>query len=207
MQYHKLTSGNLVIEFHNNWLGEETVIVNGQIVSKKSSIWGTHHHFILVEDGEEARYILTTKVINGFQVALDLRRNGRLLHENVAVAYGTMPKKPQNDAKKRGLAKLQQYYLEEALEELERALDLEPDDPEIYFHMACAYSVLENARAGFDCLKEAVARGLHDREMILDHDMLAYLRLRPAFEGFLDSGFTEYEAGLLGDKTGQEDIS
>lgn len=201
MQYHKLTAGNHVIEFHNNWLGEETVIVNGQIVSKKSSIWGTHHHFTLVEDGEEARYILTTKVIHGFQVALDLRRNGRLLHENVPVAYGSMPKKPQNDAKKRGLAKLQQYYLEEALEELERALDLEPDDPEIYFHMACAYSVLENARAGFDCLKESVARGLHDREMILDHDMLAYLRLRPAFEGFLDSGFTEYEEGQL-DETG-----
>jgi len=199
MQYHKLTSGNLVIEFHNNWLGEETVIVNGQIVSKKSSILGTHHHFSVMEDGEEARYILTTKLFNGFQVALDLRRNGRLLQENVLVAYGSMPAKPHNEAKKRGLNKLQQYYLEEALAEFERALDLEADDPEIFFHMACAYSVMENAHAGFACLKEAVAKGLHDREMILDHDMLAYLRLRPAFEGFLDSGFTEYDEGLLGE--------
>lgn len=197
MQYHKLTSGNLIIEFHNNWLGEETVIVNGQIVSKKSSVWGTNHDFTVTEDGEEAHYILTSKVLNGFQVALDLRRNGRLLRENVAVAYGSKPKKPKNEAKQQGLAKLQQYHLEEALTDLESALNFEPDDPEIFFHMACAHSVLENTRAGFDCLREAVAKGLQDREMILNHDMLAFLRLHPAFEGFLDSGFTAYDEELL----------
>ncbi len=31
----KINIGETVFEFHNNWLGEETVIVDGQIVSKK----------------------------------------------------------------------------------------------------------------------------------------------------------------------------
>ncbi len=193
MQYQKLTSGNTIIEFHNNWTGEETVIVNGQIVSKKSSVWGTNHYFTILEEGEPANYILTSKINNGMQVALDLSRNGQLLQEDVPVKYGSMPKKPVNKAKQRGLAELKEYDLETALSEFEEALKQAPQDPEIYFHMACAHSVSENTREGFYCLKKAVALGLADTEMILEHDMLAFLRLHPAFEGFLDSGFTEYE--------------
>ena len=193
MQYQKLTSGNIVIEFHNNWLGEETVIVNGQIVSKKSSFWGTNHHFNVMENGHAARYILTTKVSNNMQVLLDLRRNGEIIQENVPVQFGSMPGKPQNKAKKQGLSKLKEYEVAEALIEFEKSLDLAPNDPEIYFHMACAYSNLEKTREGFECLKKAVENGLQDNEMILNHDMLAFLRMHDAFENFLNSGFSVYE--------------
>lgn len=193
MQYQKLTTGNIVIEFHNNWLGEETVIVNGQIVSKESSIWGTHHHFTVMEDGHAIRYILTTKVNSNLQVLLDLRRNGKIVQENVPVQFGSFPKKPQNKAKKQGLLKLKEYEVKEALAELDKALDLEPKDPEIYFHMACAYSNLEKTKEGFESLKKAVENGLQDNEMILNHDMLAYLRMHEAFEGFLNSGFTKFD--------------
>lgn len=193
MQYQKLTTGNIVIEFHNNWLGQETVIVNGQIVSKESSIWGTNHHFTIMENGHAVRYILTTKVNSNMQVLLDLRRNREIVQENVPVQFGSFPKKPQNKAKKQGLLKLKEFEVKKALAEFEKALDLEPKDPEIYFHMACAYSNLEKTKEGFESLKKAVENGLQDNEMILNHDMLAYLRMHEAFESFLNSGFTEYE--------------
>ncbi len=44
MYYKKIKTEKNIIEFHNNWLGVETVIVNGQIVSKKTSLLGAHHH-------------------------------------------------------------------------------------------------------------------------------------------------------------------
>lgn len=197
MQYQKLESGDTVIEFHNNWQGEETVIVNGRIVSKKSSVWGTNHYFSVVEDGREANYILTSKVNNQLQVVLDLSRNGVLIQDDVPVAYGSMPGKPKNKAKEEGLAKLQEYDLEEALLDFEQALKVDPKDPEIYFHMACAYSVMERPAEGFEALKKAIKLQLPDTEAILNHDMLAYLRMRDAFEGFLNSGFTEYDRKLL----------
>ncbi len=197
MQYQKLLVGDTIIEFHNNWLGEETVIVNGHLVSKKSSIWGTDHHFTLVEQGHHARYILTTKMNAGMQVLLDLRRNGELIQEDVIVKYGSRPMKPKNKAKKMGMAKLKEYELNEAIEEFKKALDFDVNDPDIYFHMACAYSILESPKDGFECIKTAVAKGLQDKEMILNHDMLAFLRIQDAFEDFLASGFINYDKNLL----------
>ncbi len=197
MQYHKLTQGDTNIEFHNNWLGEETVIVNGQIVSKKYSVWGTNHYFNVMEEGSHARYILTTRIDQNMQVVFDLSRNGELLHESVPVKYGSRPASPHLKAKKDGLNKLKAYDLEEALESFKEALKDNPKDPEVYFHMACAYSVLEKTKKGFEALKNAVSNSLQDQEEILNHDMLAYLRMHEAFEGFLNSGFQEYDESLM----------
>ncbi len=197
MQYHKFTQGDTTIEFHNNWLGEETVIVNGQIVSKKYSVWGTNHYFNVMEDGRHARYILTTGIDQGMQVVIDLSRNGALIFEKVPVKYGSRPASPHLKAKKDGLNKLKSYDLEEALEFFEEALKFHPKDPEVYFHMACAYSVLERTKEGFEALKNAVAYSLQDQEEILNHDMLAFLRMHEAFEGFLNSGFQEYDDSLM----------
>ena len=100
MQYQKITSGKTIIEFHNNWLGEETVIINGQIVSKKSSILGTHHHFKVMENGQSVTYVLTSKVNDHLQVLLDLKRNGKIVQEDIPVQWGTKPKRPKNTPKK-----------------------------------------------------------------------------------------------------------
>ncbi|MFZ1456235.1 MAG: hypothetical protein WAT46_09365, partial [Saprospiraceae bacterium] len=61
MQYLKLKYEQTIIELHNNWLGEETVIVGGKIVSKKSSVVGINHHFSIHENGAKVNYVLTTK--------------------------------------------------------------------------------------------------------------------------------------------------
>lgn len=192
MYYKKIKSHDTVIEFDNNWLGEETVSVKGQVLSKKSSIWGTHHNFSVIEKGKEVRFVLTTKVNANLEVFLDLRRNGKLVEEDVPVMMGYKPKEPLNKAKQTGLQKLKEYRLEEAVVDLNQALEFDSEDPEIYFHLACAYSVLERSWEGFKCLKKAVSLGLPNQNQILEHDMLAFLRLHDAFEGFEASGFTKH---------------
>lgn len=198
MQYLKLKSGDTIIEFHNNWLGEETVIVHGQIVSKKSSMWGTDHQFIVTEKGKRERYVLTSQFSATMQVTIDLRKNGKLVYENLPVGFGTATSGPKNQPKLKGIQKVKNYDLEEGIEELLKALEINSDDPEIYFYLACAYSVLERSKEGYDAIINAVAANLQDTESILNHDMLAWLRLQDAFEGFLDSNFTEYDEELLG---------
>jgi tetratricopeptide (TPR) repeat protein len=193
MQYHKFIVGDTIIEFHNNWLGEETVILNGKLVSKQSSIRGLHHHFSIVEDGNLARYVLTTKVNEWMMVELDLRRNGELIYENILVRNGSKPKSPPNKDKQLGIIALNEYDLDLAIAHFEKALDLAPEDSEIYFHIACAYSVKENALEGFKALKHSIHFKLADPEIILNHEFLAYLRIHPAFEDFLESGFIEFD--------------
>lgn len=204
MHYQKIKSGTTIIEFHNNWLGEETVIINGQVVSKKSSVWGTHHYFNVIEQGHNVRYVLTTKVNSGMQVLLDLKRNGKLVQENLPVLYGSRPRKPKNTAKREGISKLMEYELEEAIQSLKLALDIDADDPEIYFHLACAHSVQENTSEGFESLRLAIHHKLQDTEMILNHDMLAFLRMHDAFEGFFNSNFESYDKKLI-EKDGTAD--
>ena len=222
MYYKKLVSNNTIIEFHNDWSGLETVFANGQSVSKKSSVWGTNHYFTVIENNRQVRYILTSKVNAGGQVLLDLRRGGQLIYKNVLLQKGTTrpggmatsrrgrpPKKAQpqrpyiprnNKAKKSGLIKLKEYQLEEALEDFKTAQKVAPQDPEIYFHLACIYSVLEKTAEGFEALKNAKKHGFNDENAILSHDMLAYLRLNDAFEEFVESGFKEYNEALVAGK-------
>ncbi len=206
MQYQKLSSGDTVIEFHNNWLGEETIIINGQIVSKKSSIMGTNHYFQVLENGHIAKYVLTSRLNDSFQVLLDLRRNGQIVHDGVVVQFGTKPKQPKNKAKKNGIKKLKEYELNEAIDDLKKALEIDPDDPETYFYLACAYSLQEMTLEGFESIKLAVEKKLQDTEMILNHDMLAYLRMHPAFEEFLNSNFTAFDEKLI-EKPDTDDLA
>ncbi len=196
MQYKKVILGDTIIEFHNSWLGEETVIVNGQMVSRKSSILGTDHLFQVEEDGELARYVLTTRIGDLVNVLIDIKRNGKYIKTDIHVPYTLGTRKSQNKQKKQGLHLLLQYDLEAALDKFRQALDLDPDDPEIHFHMACAYSVQEKAEEGFEALRKAVKLNLPDKEMILRHDMLAFLRMHPAFEPFVESGFKSYDPDL-----------
>lgn len=195
MQYKKFKTEHSVIEFHNNWLGVETVIINGQIVSKKSSVMGAEHHFSIMEDGHLARYVLTSKL--GMNVLIDIRRNGVLIAANVPLPYGTKPKAAKNISKINGINLLNDYQVDDALVELKKALDINLEDPEIYFYLACCYSIEEKPLEGFESLKKAVANRLQNTEMILDHEMLAYLRMHDEFEPFLNSNFMEYDESKL----------
>lgn len=197
MYYQKITSGETIIEFHNNWLGEETVIINGQVVSKKSSVWGTHHTFSVMENNIGVNYVLTTKVNGNMQIFIDLKKDGELVKENIPVMMGGKPKTPKNTAKIKGLNALHKYDLDDAIVYFEEALNIDKNDPEIYFHLACVYSIQENALLGFENLKKAVENKLHNLEMIFNHEMLSYLRIHEGFEDFANSHFTKFDKDLL----------
>jgi tetratricopeptide (TPR) repeat protein len=184
MQYHKFTVEKTIIEFHNSWLGEETVIVNGKLVSKKSSIMGITHPFEVHEKGIDYMYELTSEMLNDGSVILHLRRNGKLIEGNVPLKYGSRPKPPGLKAKKEGIAKLNAYAVEEAIPFFEEAIKKDENDAEAYFHLACAYSILEKPDEGFGALKKSLKLNLPNREAILSHDMLAFLRMHQDFEAF-----------------------
>ena len=75
-----ITLGETRIELHNSLFGKETIIVNGEIVSAKSSFSGTEHTFSVNEEGTVNQYKLTTGLnING--VAINLFKNDQAIIE------------------------------------------------------------------------------------------------------------------------------
>jgi len=76
MKFITVYIGNNKIELSNSILGKESVTVNDAVVSEKSSIFGTDHHFTINEDGIDANCTLTTGMgFNG--VVIDLYKNGK----------------------------------------------------------------------------------------------------------------------------------
>jgi tetratricopeptide (TPR) repeat protein len=193
MQYLELKVGTTTICFHNSWTGVETVEVNGQILSKKSSVLGTQHHFTLRENGEDMHYTLITKIASdAINVKVDLLKNGNPLYNDIILPYGSKPKSPALVAKQEGLKSLKMYDIDMAIKEFKKALKATPNDPELYFNLACAYSNKENVPDTIKYLKLAIENGFQDTENILTHDMLAFLRIQPEFKELKDS-FTQEE--------------
>ena len=194
MQYQKIISGTTIIEFHNSLWGEETIKVNGQEVSKAKSIMGAEHFFTVVENNEEARYVLVTKVDSQMQPLLDLFRNGIPIKHNLVINYG---KPPQNEYKKKGILFLNKYKLEEAEAQFLKAMDIDSFDAELYLYLACIYSLRENSLKGYEYLLKAKQKNLCDLSVFETNDMLAFLRIQEAFEGFKSSGYNSYDVSLM----------
>lgn len=199
MSLKKIKINKQQIEIHNNWIGVQTVLLNGKVVSKKFSFSGTNHYFSILENGEAVEYILTTKIsskkqrLKSNQILVDLRCKGEIIKEDVLIEFGTTPKKENNENKTIGIERLRRYEIETAIEALKSGLAFDGNDPEIYFYLACCYSLEEKTKAGFECIKKAVENNLNDTEMILNHEMLAYLRVQDGFDDFLNANFTQYD--------------
>ncbi|MBK9734186.1 MAG: hypothetical protein IPO92_04160 [Saprospiraceae bacterium] len=133
MQYLKLTSGPTIIEFHNSWLGEETITVNNKIVSKKASIYGAQHYFTVTEKSDQVNYLLISKVSgSSLDVFIDLFRDGVPVHIDIPLPFATKPKTPSNEAKMEGLNKMKEYDMIGALEAFKKSLTYDPNDAESY---------------------------------------------------------------------------
>lgn len=181
--------GNL-IELHNSIWGEETVKVNGQMVSKKSSFLGTEHFFNLINDnGSTDRYIVKSKMTD-LTVGIDIYRNGIPIIHNLVL--GENPKN-QNKYKKEGIKFLNDYKLNEALTALLKAADIDSEDAEIPLYLACIYSIKEDAENGFKYLALAAEKKLSNLSAIDTLDHLAYLRLHCEFESFKASGYKNFQ--------------
>ncbi len=94
-----------------------------------------------------------------------------------------------NPFKKSGLKKYKEYEIEEALEDFQKGLKLEPNDVSLHFNMACAYSLLENKEEAFKHLTLAIENGFADFDKIQSHDDLAFLRIQEEFDEYKANGY------------------
>jgi hypothetical protein len=188
MQYLKTIIDEKVFEFFNDWKGIETVTVNGREMSKKGSMWGAEHFFVIEEDGENVKYLVRSRVSADLQVLLDIFRNGRPVKESLIVGYGG---KEENPYKKKGIRLLKDYKLDDAMVQLELAEASDSFDAMIPLYKACIYSIREDAVNGYACIHASVKKGLPDLSLIDTLDDLAYLRIQPTFEAFKKSGYKQ----------------
>lgn len=186
MYYKKIKLGEAELEFDNDWKGYEFIRINGQLVSKKHSITGTTHEFTLREEDRSVFYTLTTRLTSSLEgsVAIDIRREGILIMENISVPYSSSPKEPKNPLKKSGITKIGAFDIKEGIDDLIKAMRINAEDPEIYFYLACGYSNLEESSEAFKYLRLALENNLQNPEIIDSHEMLAFVRMQPDYEFF-----------------------
>lgn len=172
-----------IISLYNSWLGVEEVRLNGQLVSKITSILGANHYFVILENGKKVDCFLRTKLCSGSGIVkVDLIKGKRLIYENITLPYSSIKKSKAQTAKEKGIELMRNFDIDSALNILKDAAKLAPNDPEIYFLLACVYSNKEDVTQGFECLNKSLEKGLKDHYTILNHDMLAYLRVHHRFE-------------------------
>jgi tetratricopeptide (TPR) repeat protein len=183
MYYHQYTSGKYVMEFYGNEYGQETVVVNGLKVSKQFSFMGNTHRFKVFDNGEDVLYSFIARFRDDGKLILRIYRNRKYI-ERIAVGSGAKPKSLSSKAKKEGLKKLHAYEFEFAVKLLEEAAEFDEKDSEVFLHLACAYSLLEQTAEAFNALSQALQKGYPHVNAILTHEMLAFLRVHDDFEAF-----------------------
>ena len=75
--------------------------------------------------------------------------------------------------------------LERALEELQRAVSLDPRDPTIHYNLACAWALSGAAESALEALGNAMKVGYSDADHTRSDPDLESLRGLPAFEQLL----------------------
>ena len=120
-------------------------------------------------------------------------KRGTREHRNVREVNRPHRKKSffprRNPFKKSALEKYEQYDFKGAIADYKKALDISPDDPEIHFQIAKAYSLNENKNLAFRHLDTAVQYGLKDPKKIDKDEDLAYLRIQPEYESFKKNNY------------------
>lgn len=115
------------------------------------------------------------------------KRRGLKIRERTqthARGSGKTLTKKANPYKSSGIQKYKDYDLEAAIQDFHKSLEIEPNDPAMFFNLACAYSLTEQKSKCLEYLELAVKSGFNDYERILSHEDLAYIRIQPEFEEF-----------------------
>jgi pilus assembly protein TadC len=53
MKFTTINLGDNKIEVFNSFIGRETIVLNGKVVSEKNSITGATHHFKMIENDQD----------------------------------------------------------------------------------------------------------------------------------------------------------
>jgi len=192
--YKKIETDRCIIVYEVNWLGMETISIEGQIVSKKFSLRGTSHNFFRHENNIKIAYTLTTKESSKEknQISISIIRNNKLIVDNILVNYETKTKET-NKSKIIGTKYLDEYEIDLAIEEFSKALIVNREDPEIYFFLACCYSIQEKSERGFECIIAALEYKFDNIGLLLNHEMLAFLRVQEEFKDIIKSKLTKFD--------------
>jgi tetratricopeptide (TPR) repeat protein len=74
---------------------------------------------------------------------------------------------------------------EEGLKIDQRLVELMPDDPTVYYNLACSYSLLKMAEPSLSALKKAIHLGYHDFVFIEKDPDLQFIREDPRYKELL----------------------
>lgn len=88
-----------------------------------------------------------------------------------------------------GNQKFKEYDLEGALVDYGKAMEISPADKDLHFNLACIHSLKEDKNKSLYHLEEAISLGYKNVERIKTIDELAYLRIQPEFESFVNNGY------------------
>jgi len=88
-----------------------------------------------------------------------------------------------------GNKKFKEYDLEGALSDYDKAMEISPADKDLHFNLACIYSLKENKDKSLYHLEKSISLGYKNEERIKTIDELAYLRIQPEFESFVNNGY------------------
>ncbi|HLK34310.1 MAG TPA: tetratricopeptide repeat protein, partial [Terriglobales bacterium] len=80
---------------------------------------------------------------------------------------------------------LSYFDRERALDWARRALQVEPDEPQVLYNVACVYALLGELEAAIDCLEKSLTHGWGQREWMASDPDLAPLRGHPRFQALL----------------------
>lgn len=94
-----------------------------------------------------------------------------------------------NPYKISGIRKYKDFELEDAIEDFIKGLEINPKDVSLHFNIACAYSLTEQVDKAYHHLDKAVEFGFKDFEKIKVHDDLAFVRIQPRFDAFVESNY------------------
>ena len=114
-------------------------------------------------------------------------------HKNIRTTTKRKRKKSffpkRNPFKKSALEKFENYDFKGAIEDYRKALDISPDDPELHYQIAKAYSLNEEKKLAFRHLDTAVRLGLKNPGKIDKDEDLAFIRIQPVYESFKANGY------------------
>ncbi len=94
-----------------------------------------------------------------------------------------------NPFRESGVRKFKEYDFDGAIDDFEKALEIDDQDVAVHFNIACAYSISECKDEAFYHLDRAVKHGFKEFDRIENHDALAYLRIQPEFQQFKDKQY------------------
>lgn len=95
----------------------------------------------------------------------------------------------KNPHKAEGIKKFKEYDYDDAIIAFQKSLEISPDDIATHFNLACCYSLTEDAQKSLHHLNLAIKNGYKDFDSIQAHDSLAYLRIQPEYEAYVENGY------------------